>query len=302
MTKEDQEAFTWTEVPLEQALRLDAIEPGRLRNIPADINHNGRAYGGNSIALALLAASWEVPRERVPAALQLMFLRGVLPDEPVDYLVASLQDGKRFSARHVRATQKGQAVLDAHISFVYRTEEDAPAHTLAMPQKVNPPEGSCAVNDLPAKHLEVLRGLGAYSRGSKSYIDFRVPSPDQLLAPEGDNRFEFWVRARPPLPSGPQIDSVVTAYLTDWWLNYTSLSNHVGQLAIDDQELYVASLNHAVWFYEAHDPTEWLLFSCHSPRAGGGRGLSVANVYDRPGRLVAAATQECMMALRFPVS
>jgi acyl-CoA thioesterase-2 len=37
-------------------------------------------------------------------------------------------------------------------------------------------------------------------------------------------------------------------------------------------------------------------FDSHSPCAEGGRGLSIARVHDQQGRLIATASQECLMA------
>ena len=62
--------------------------------------------------------------------------------------------------------------------------------------------------------------------------------------------------------------------------------------------LYVASLNHAIWLHRPLRADDWLHFDSRSPSAASARGLSVARVHDRAGRLVASATQECLMAPR----
>jgi len=286
------------DLSLADALVLDAVEERLHRNLPRDINGNGRSFGGNAIALALLAASRTVDAARPAAALQVLFLRGIRPGVPVDYLTSRLQDGKQFSARHVRATQDGVPVLDAHASFAVRKREGALAHADPIYQGTPPPEDSAPLASLSAEILARLGRLGNYAQGGRSYIDFRMPRPAQILAPEGDNRFEFWVRARPPLPAGDHIDEVLIAYLTDWWINYTSVSAHLSDLEASDGALYIASLNHSIWFYERHDPREWMLFVCDSPRAGYGRGLSIAKIYNPRGVLIAVASQECLMASR----
>ena len=61
-------------------------------------------------------------------------------------------------------------------------------------------------------------------------------------------------------------------------------------------EIYVASLNHAIWWHRPLRADDWLLFDCISPSGAIGRGLSIGRVYDRAGRLVASATQECLLA------
>ena len=86
------------------------------------------------------------------------------------------------------------------------------------------------------------------------------------------------------------------AYLLDWWLNYAAIGGHVQALLDRDESLYVASLHHAIWYHRPLRADEWLHFDCTSPSASDGRGLSIAPVHDRTGRVVASATQECLMA------
>ncbi|MGH7462490.1 MAG: acyl-CoA thioesterase [Longimicrobiales bacterium] len=59
----------------------------------------------------------------------------------------------------------------------------------------------------------------------------------------------------------------------------------------------MSSLYHSLWLHQSFRADEWLHFDCHSPQASAGRGLSIASIHDRQGRLVASVTQECLMAL-----
>ena len=80
-------------------------------------------------------------------------------------------------------------------------------------------------------------------------------------------------------------------------LNFPAIGGHQPE-AEAQGGLYVASLNHALWLHCPLRADEWLHFDSVSPAAGSGRGLSIARVHDRQGRLVASATQECLMAPR----
>lgn len=288
----------WSDLPMDRLLTLDNTGLGTFRNLPNDTNRNGRSYGGHSIALSLLAASRTVSHDRPASSLQLMFLRGTLPDAPVDYQVSVLQDGKRFSARHVRAMQAGHAVLDAHASFARHAPDDLLAHAVVPPPGIPGPEASVRLSDLPAALVPNLDCLGSYSLAEKSCIDFRLPRPEQLRAPQGCNRFEFWIRARSLPHEAFHGEAVGFAYLSDWWLNFASLSGHISQLQRAGGGVYIASLNHSICFHIPHDPREWMLFVCDSPQASGGRGLALASVFDMTGRLVATVSQECLMASR----
>lgn len=287
----------WVDLPLDRLLTLEDIGGGGFRNLPNDTNRNGRSYGGHSIAMALLAASQMVPDDRPAASLHFLFLSGVLSGVPTDYQVTTLQDGKRFSSRHVRAQQLGRITLDAHATFARQEPADVLTHANPAPD-VPGPEASIRLSALPTAGAEGLDRLGSYSFSEKSCIDFRLPRPEQLTAPGGCNRFEFWARAN----SLPQDDAhgqaVGLAYISDWWINYTSLSGHMEHLQRTDATIYVASLNHSIWFHGPHDPREWMLFVCDSPRATGGRGLAIASVYNTTGRLIANVSQECLMASR----
>ena len=80
-------------------------------------------------------------------------------------------------------------------------------------------------------------------------------------------------------------------------MNFASLGGHLPALG-PDQGLYVASLNHAIWWHRPFRSDEWMHFDCVSPAAGDGSGLTVARMHDRHRQLVASATRECLMAPR----
>ncbi len=67
----------------------------------------------------MMAATLERPRRSRPAAmLQLLFLRGADPAARISFDAQVLQDGKRFSSRHVVGHQgDGRTVLSAQATF-----------------------------------------------------------------------------------------------------------------------------------------------------------------------------------------
>jgi acyl-CoA thioesterase-2 len=64
--------------------------------------------------------------------------------------------------------------------------------------------------------------------------------------------------------------------------------------------LKIASLDHAMWWHRFSRVDEWLLYVQESPSATGGRGLSLARIYNQQGMLVANVAQEGMVRLRTP--
>jgi acyl-CoA thioesterase II len=285
----------WNEHDIEELLALDSVGPGRWRTRHGDANLNGRSYGGQLLGQAMAAALRDVPAGREATMMQFLFLQGAMPQETLELQVTTLQEGKRFSSRHVRAWQaNGRTVLDAQVTCAAPLE--APGHWEASsaPRDERP-------EDLPGPHglapalLANLEHLGGYSRNRKPSIEFRIPEPHRQLAPEAmSGSFRFWMRASQALPDDLRAHAAAFAYLSDWWLNFSSLGLHLRGLG--ERKLYVASLNHAIWLHRSVRADQWLHVRTTSPSSAGGRGLAVGSVHDLAGRLVATLTQECLMA------
>jgi acyl-CoA thioesterase-2 len=70
----------------------------------------------------------------------------------------------------------------------------------------------------------------------------------------------------------------------------TSLLPHaVGAM---EENLFMASLDHAMWFHRPFRADEWLLYAQDTPSASGGRGLARGSIFTREGTLVASVVQE----------
>jgi acyl-CoA thioesterase-2 len=158
------------------------------------------------------------------------------------------------------------------------------------------PESLPELTTIPDVLMQQLRPLGPYSRLVKPGIDFRIPNIErQLSAATAQSRLRFWLRGRHPLTAGSRAQQAVFAYLSDWWLNFSSVSGHLRNLQ-SMEPLYLSSLNHCIWFHRAFSPDGWMHFETESPCAEGGRGLSIARIHDRTGSMIATAVQETLMA------
>lgn len=261
----------------------------------SDPNANGRAYGGQILAQALMAAGATVPRDRFPTAIQFMFLQGTLVDEAVVMDVRKLQDGKRFSSRHVSGSQAGGSRLVLDGQFTFATPISGPAHHIAPTDPLPDPQSQPEPRDLPLAWREALRDALGYLIDVREVLDFRLNDPPPRLIPDAKTpRFRFWMRVRQPLPDDALVQAAAFAFLSDWWINYVISGPHL-DVALAQGGVYVASLNHAVWFHQPFNPNEWLHFDTVSPQAGRGRGLVVGRVHTRDGRLVASVTQEALL-------
>lgn len=285
----------WNEQHLEELLTLDVQGGGRWRSRHGDANRNGRSYGGQLLGQAMMAALMDVPAGREATMMQFLFLQGAMPDQAVDFEVTPLQEGKRFSSRHVRAAQgNGRTVLDAQVTCALPL--DAPTHATASTAPAGErPEDLSALDEVDAALMQNITLLGGYSQDRKPSIEFRIPEPSRQLSSHHMNgRFRFWMRAAQPLPDDARMHSAAFAYLSDWWLNFAALGLHLRDL--EGRALYISSLNHALWLHRPIRADQWMHVDCTSPCAQAGRGLSIGAVHDLQGRQLASMTQECLMA------
>jgi acyl-CoA thioesterase-2 len=297
----DERTPAWDGADIAELLALASPQPRRFRSRVGEINEHGRVYGGQLLGQALVAAAGTVPADRPATAMQFMFLAGALPDQPIDYEVARLQDGKRFSARHVRGSQSGgRIVCDANVSFaaaINSPEHMAPAASDSGLDR--DPEKLPGLADIADPGVTVLERTLGYMFRSHAAIDFRAPFVDDLLRPDPDQpRVRFWIKMRRRLPDEASLHAAAFAYLSDYWINFVACIPHVQAMTETGAQLYVASLNHAIWLHRPLRADEWLLFDCRNPIGAFGRGLSIARVFNLAGDLVASATQECLLAPR----
>ena len=284
----------WNQLDLADFVRLDRLGETRFRSRYADPNLNGRAYGGQSIAHTMMAAALAAPAGRSVSSLSVLFLKGSDPASCVDYEVTPLQDGARFSARRINASQEGRgSTIEAFASFC--KPMTGPDHSGTRSGALENPDDLEKIDVIPEGLMEQLRPLGPYSRHIKPSIDFRIPDIDRQLSPRtATHRLRFWIRTRKPLPDCEKVHAAAFAFLSDWWLNFSSFSGHVREL--EGSVCYIASLNHAIWFHRKIAADQWMLVESESPCAANGRGLSIARVFDRTGSLVASVTQESLIA------
>ena len=284
----------WDGHDLAALLTLARIGPGHFRNRHGDANRNGRAYGGQTLGQALMAAAADVPDDRPPTMMQFVFLRGVQPERAIDFKVVTLQQGKRFTTRHVRGDQGPGSVFDAQVSFAAATPlfaHAAPLHASETdPESIAPFDGQ-----LPCE--QALARRSGYPTLSPPCIDFPMPDPERQIgrAAAGD-RLHYWFRIRTELPASPALQAAALAYLSDWWINFPAVGPHLHRVP-EGRRLYIASLNHALWLHRPFRADRWLHVSTESPTTTGSRGLCMARIHDQAGALVASATQECVMQI-----
>ncbi|MEL7976003.1 acyl-CoA thioesterase II [Isoptericola sp. F-RaC21] len=253
-----------------------------------------RVYGGQVLAQALLACGRTVDDDRLPHSLHAYFLREGTLDTPIDFAVERLRDGRSFSARRSHAIQHGKPILSLTVSF----QTDQPGYEAAEPA----PPGVPAPEDVPSA-IEALEGIdhpAAKFWSHESAFDLRHVGGSLYLGPDPDPKptQQVWVRARHAIESDDRLlHRALLAFACDQVMLEPVL-RQAGSSWIDvGGTVPMASLDHAMWFHRDARADDWLLYVQESPGAQGGRGLGLARVYDREGRLVASIAQEGMIRL-----
>jgi acyl-CoA thioesterase-2 len=192
----------------------------------------------------------------------------------------------------VVAIQHGAQIFNLSASF--QSVEEGVDHQLTMPA-VPPPEGladlASLYRDLPQLSVGARRLLE-----KERPFEFRPAQPPNFLSPDKRPAARaIWFRALGPLPDDEALHRCLLAYVSDFNLLDTALMPH--GLTFGQQNLVMASIDHAMWFHRSARLTDWLLYSLDSPSASGARGFTRGSIFSRDGRLVASTAQEGLMRL-----
>lgn len=270
-----------------EILDLELIEENLYRGRSPDAGWQ-RVFGGQVIAQALMAAHRSVDPDRFVHSLHAYFLRPGDPSIPILYEVERLRDGTSFTTRRVVAVQHGKAIFAMSASF--QIDEEGFDHQVAMPD-VTPPEKLMGEAEMKSMFLsnapESVRRYWTRERP----VEIRPTSLVHYVSNEKLEPFQdVWVRTTGPVPDDRALQAAVLAYLSDMTLLDTSLYAH--GTSIFDQNLQVASIDHAMWFHRPAAFEDWLLYTQDSPSASGARGMTRGKLFTRSGQLIASMAQE----------
>ena len=282
------------EAPLDVLLRLLDIEPLEdtlFRGLSPDTSVQ-RVFGGQVAGQALVAAGRTVAADRRVHSLHAYFLHAGDPAVPLIYSVDVTRNTRTMSTRRVTATQHGRAVFVLTASFM--SAEKGPEHQDPMPEAPAP-------ESLPTFQERFAPWADKFPKRvhSRRPIDLRyVDDPPIINALSGKRVWrsadsQVWLRAVGDLPDDPLLHVCVLAYASDMTLLDSVLAPH----GIDwtGEAVFIASLDHAMWFHDEFRADEWLLYDQHSPWAGNARGLAMGRIFTHDGRLVCNVVQEGMV-------
>jgi acyl-CoA thioesterase-2 len=271
-------------------LDLEQIEQNIFRGRSPDETVQ-RVFGGQVAGQALVAAGRTVPEDRPVHSLHAYFIRPGDPAVPLVYTVDRVRDGRSFTTRRVTAVQHGRAIFTLSASFAH--PEPGLEHAMPMPA-VPAPETLRPNSERMAEALG--RPLPADLQGP---IDLRSVGP--LAVEVGakptlyDGKNLVWLRVTEHLPDDPLLHACLMTYASDLTVLESVLLEHgVSWL---EENVAVASLDHAMWFHRPFRADQWLLYAQESPVAAGGRGLARGEVFTAEGELVVSVVQEGLIRI-----
>lgn len=277
-----------------QLLELETLEDNLFRGESRDIG-TPRVFGGQVLAQAVIAASRTVD-EGVMHSLHAYFLRAGDPGAPIVYDVDRNRDGRSFKSRRVVAIQHGRPIFTMAASF--QLEQDGLTHQFDMPE-VPEPESLPSESSLQEDQLEQVPQILRRWFSRTGPFDFRPVEQSDVFHPKPRPPYSnIWFRLNEKIDVPDSMHLALMAYASDFHLVGTATLPH--GISYLQNDLTMASLDHAMWFHRPVRVDDWLLYACDSPSASGGRGLARGLIYDRSGRLVASTVQEGMIRVKDP--
>jgi acyl-CoA thioesterase-2 len=268
-------------------LDLEAIEVNIFRGGSPPASRQ-RVFGGQVAGQALVAASRTVEPEGVVHSLHAYFLRPGDTRIPILYEVERIRDGLSFVTRRVTAIQHGRAIFSLSASF--QVPEDGFDHSARMPDVPDP-------ESLPS--ILQQRREAREERGGEAIPDLDLPfdlrncdwTPEDRKQPLPPYQ-RVWMKTTGALPANPVLHACALTYASDMTLLDTALLPH--GLDLEDN-VFMATLDHAMWFHRPFRADEWLLYAQDTPSASGGRGFATGSVFTADGQLAVTVVQEGLL-------
>jgi acyl-CoA thioesterase II len=274
---------------LNEVLELEQLDTNLFRSRVNQANRNRSLFGGQILAQGLKAAALTVDAERQPHSLHGYFLLPGLSDVQVIYDVELTRDGGSFSTRRVVARQKAKPIFHMELSF--HRQESGFEHEITQDIDVPDPDSLLSMAELATKFADQLPKSDAPMMRGPSIVELRPVSPeDFFLRKAQTTRGLYWIKSTSTLPDDQLTQQCALAYLSDYFLTSTVVLSHT--ISMMSAKVMMASLDHAMWFHRPCRADEWVLIDAISPFAGGARGFTRAQIFDRDRRLVASVAQE----------
>lgn len=246
-----------------------------------------RVFGGQVLAQSIHAAYQTVPEDRQLHSFHGYFILTGDISKPIIYDVDRIRDGGSFTTRRIVAIQHGTPIFNMSASF--QKVQEGFDHQIEMPH-VPPPESVTSDDEIAEKLKDKM---------SQTFRRFTIARPIDFRRVEAVNPLErknlppyqhVWFKSKGPLPDDKRLHQEVLAYASDYNLLSTALFPHREDIELN--KIFLASLDHGMWFHRDFRIDEWLLYALDSPSTSNSRGFTRGNIFNQSGKLVASVVQE----------
>lgn len=248
-------------------------------------------FGGQVMAQAMSAAQHTIDSEFSVHSLHSYFLLPGDANLPVFCQVERVRDGRSFATRRVKAIQKGNIIFDCMCSF-QRPETGLEHQSPQMPQVPGPENFS---NDV-AKYEKPGVTL---SERMKTALPFHKPIEIRTVPSDSEQAQQYvWLRLveNDPVSDKLAFHQRALCYASDYYFLLSAVRKH--GLSPSDNNVRLASLDHALWLHRRFDFNQWLLYVSESPSSANGRAYVRGQLFSQDGQLIASTTQEGLLRLK----
>tara|TARA_B100000768_G_scaffold151204_1_gene146328 strand:+ start:219 stop:1079 length:861 start_codon:yes stop_codon:yes gene_type:complete len=255
----------------------------------------GRVFGGQILAQSLHAAYQTVPADRIAHSMHGYFILAGDTNIEVTYEVDKIRDGNSFTTRRVVAYQKGKAIFNMAASF--QKEEKGLDHQIITPN-ILPPE----VLRTEMQQIESIKHKNPnyYERLKKAQLKMFDFKPVEVMSHiETKNAIPFshvWFKTKEKIKLSLPLKHQLLAFSSDIHLIMTATLPH--REKISNRPVFVASIDHAMWFHRDFEIDNWLLYAVDSPSASSARGFTRGSIFSKSGILIASVTQEGLIRIK----
>lgn len=246
----------------------------------------GRAFGGQLAAQSVTAAAGTVAGMD-PWSLHIYFHAPVRSNEPVEYQVERVKQGRTLASRRVLIEQDSS--LRASATVLFGAPGEGPRHQFQQPDVSAPDTVAARERFIDTTILPLAADWEQLGYPQHALVDLRA------LPGDGESH-DVWLRVLASLPDDPVTVAATFAYLSDICLGTTALEPHGGRSNSGDLQL--GALELGLWFTAGARLDEWTLFSTYTGFAGGGHALAHGVFYNSDGEVAAAAIQNALMRWR----
>jgi len=273
---------------LHEVLELEQLDTNLFRSRVNQVNSNRSLFGGQILGQGLQAAALTVDPARAPHSLHGYFLLAGASDIPVIYDVELTRDGGSFSTRRVVARQRAKTIF--HMECSFHKQESGFEHEITLDTDVPDPDRLLSLRELAERFADRMPKSAAAIQ-EKSIVELKPVSPEDFFLRKAEGtRGLYWIKSNSKLPDDALTQASALAYLSDYFLISTAILKHT--VSMISEQVMLASLDHAMWFHRPSRADEWILVDALSPFAGGARGFTRGQLWDRDRRLIASVAQE----------